>query len=353
MYNTNNKIKKEVFLLFIDDFHAYKLRISKYSGKMTEMTEEATKNALIMPFFILLGYDVFNPDEIMPEYTCDVATKKGEKIDYAIMHDGDPIILIEAKRAGLKLQKQQQGQLYRYFSTNHARLAILTNGVTYNFYSDINSPNIMDDEPFLSFNVFDDDEEIFLSSLEQFHRSKFNIKEILSKAVFLKYVKVVEQTIKQDLISPSDELVKYFLMRPEIRTGNRITAQIIEKHRAATAETMRKVFGVTINTCTTAAVHETPTACLPKNENSIIDHIKQIPISLSYIEECQGEVGIIYILKDGDSIGRIRYSKKRDFLRMDYTNFKSGKISFVCSIDECKDILEADIKGNNGLDVNV
>ena len=170
--------------MFTDDFQIYKGRISKHLDKIADMTEEATKNALIMPFLVLLGYDVFNPDEIMPEYVCDVATKKGEKIDYAIMHDGDPIILIEAKRAGLKLQKQQQGQLYRYFSTNHARLAILTNGLTYNFYSDINAPNIMDDEPFLSFNVLDDDEEIFLSSLEQFHKNNFNLKEILSKAVF-------------------------------------------------------------------------------------------------------------------------------------------------------------------------
>ena len=169
--------------MFTDDFQIYKGRISKHLDKIADMTEEATKNALIMPFLVLLGYDVFNPDEIMPEYVCDVATKKGEKIDYAIMHDGDPIILIEAKRAGLKLQKQQQGQLYRYFSTNHARLAILTNGLTYNFYSDINAPNIMDDEPFLSFNVLDDDEEIFLSSLEQFHKNNFNLKEILSKVV--------------------------------------------------------------------------------------------------------------------------------------------------------------------------
>lgn len=147
--------------MFIDDFRTYKNRISQHISKFPDIAEEATKTVLIMPFLMLLGYDVFDPNEILPEYTCDVATKKGEKIDYAIMRDGDPAILVEAKRAGMKLQKQQQGQLYRYFSTNQARLAILTNGVTYNFYSDINAPNVMDDEPFLSFNVLDDDEELF------------------------------------------------------------------------------------------------------------------------------------------------------------------------------------------------
>lgn len=325
--------------MFIDDFHAYKAKISKYTDKLSEMTEEATKNALIMPFFVLLGYDVFNPDEVMPEYTCDVAAKKGEKIDYAIMHDGDPIVLIEAKRAGMKLQKQQQGQLYRYFSTNRARLAVLTNGITYNFYSDINAPNVMDDEPFLSFNILEDDEEIFVSSLEQFHKNKFNVKQILSKAIFLKYISVVEQTLKQDLISPSDELVKYFLSRPEIKTGGRITTQIIEKHRAATAETMRKVLGITINANEAKPVNNVPEAPSMGNENSIIDFINAISDDLSCVEERQGEIGIVYIHKDGSPIGRIRYSKKHDQLRFDYTSIKNGKISFIHTIDECKNMI--------------
>lgn len=210
--------------MFKDDFRTFRNKVQQYSDKFDTMTEEATKNAIIMPFLVLLGYDVFDPEEIIPEYTCDVAGKKGEKIDYVILHDGEPTVLIEAKRAGLKLQKQQQGQLYRYFSTNRCRLAVLTNGITYSFFSDINAPNVMDDEPFLSFNILEDDEELFLSSLEQFHKSVFNVKDILTKAVFLKYLKVVEQTLRQDLINPSDELVKYFLSRPEIKTGNRITA---------------------------------------------------------------------------------------------------------------------------------
>ena len=74
------------------------------------MTEEATKNALVMPFFAMLGYDVFDTNEFMPEFVCDFGTKKGEKIDYAILKDGEPVMMIEVKRAGAKLQKQQQAQ---------------------------------------------------------------------------------------------------------------------------------------------------------------------------------------------------------------------------------------------------
>ncbi len=320
--------------MFSDNFHAFKKRVSQYSDNFDNMTEEATKTAIIMPFLMLLGYDVFDPNEVMPEYVCDVAGKKGEKIDYVVLHDSEPIILIEAKRAGLKLQKQQQGQLYRYFSTNRCRLAILTNGSTYNFYSDINAPNVMDDDPFLSFNILSDDEELYLSSLEQFQKSVFNIKEILSKAVFLKYVKVVEQTLKQDLISPSDELVKYFLMRPEIRNGNRITTQLIDKHRSATAEAMRKVMGTTITepqkpTSPAGIMTQGLVAELSKKAISSINTARPDAVC-----DCTENDGVVSIsIKDNDEeIGRLRISNHKR-VKIDYTKPHNG-VRFYTNVDD-------------------
>lgn len=232
---------------FLEKIEKFRSRITGMSDSFSDMTEEATKNALIMPFFTILGYDVFDPQEFVPEFVCDVGTKKGEKIDYAIMSDGEPIMLIEAKKAGMKLQKQQQGQLYRYFSVNRARIAILTNGLQYNIYSDINSPNVMDDEPFFTFNILNDDPSVFIQSLKQFCKDGLDIPSILSEAVYLKYFSVVEKTFREDLESPSDELVKYFLSRPEINSGKRITAHTINKYRSVTAGALRKVMGVTIS----------------------------------------------------------------------------------------------------------
>jgi len=235
---------------FNDTFKQYLNKVKKMKDQLSDLTEEATKNALIMPFFAMLGYDVFDTDEFMPEFICDVGTKKGEKVDYALLKDGEPVILIEAKRAGMKLQKQQQSQLYRYFTVNRCRLAILTNGITYQVFSDINTPNIMDDEPFLSFNLLEDDPMIYRSAVRQFSKENFDVKNILSKAVFQKYEKVVIKTLKQDLSTPSDEIVKYFLSRPEIKSGNRITAQMIERHREITQKAMQKVFGAVIQSQT-------------------------------------------------------------------------------------------------------
>ena len=114
------------------------------------LTEEAAKTALVMPFIQALGYDIFNPGEVIPEFTADVGIKKGEKVDYAICKDGKVTILVECKPASVELSINHASQLFRYFSVTEARLAILTNGVVYKFFSDIERPNKMDDKPFFT-----------------------------------------------------------------------------------------------------------------------------------------------------------------------------------------------------------
>ena len=112
------------------------------------LTEEATKNAFIMPFINVLGYDVFNPLEVVPEMTCDIAMKKGEKIDYAIIKEGEPILLIECKHWAQDLNLHDN-QLIRYFNVSKAKFGILTNGITYRFYTDLIEPNKMDEKTIL------------------------------------------------------------------------------------------------------------------------------------------------------------------------------------------------------------
>ena len=117
-------------------------------------TEEATKTSLIMPFFNILGYDVFNPNEFIPEFVADVGIKKGEKVDYAIALNNKITILIEAKSVNENLKKHDS-QLFRYFGTSEAKLAILTNGIEYRFYTDLEEANKMDTAPFLTINLLE------------------------------------------------------------------------------------------------------------------------------------------------------------------------------------------------------
>ena len=124
------------------------------SIKNNIQTEEATKTSLIMPFFQMLGYDVFNPNEFIPEFIADIGIKKGEKVDYAIVLNDEVVMLIEAKPISEKLEKHSS-QLFRYFGTSKAKFAILTNGNNYKFYTDLEKTNVMDSVPFLDVNIDD------------------------------------------------------------------------------------------------------------------------------------------------------------------------------------------------------
>ena len=132
------------------DFKDSILQLSKRVTSLKEsiQTEEATKNAFIMPFIQVLGYDVFNPLEVVPEMDCDITKKKGEKIDYAIMKDGSPIMLIECKHWKQDLNLHDN-QLKRYYVASKAKFGVLTNGIVYRFYTDLIKENIMDDVPYL------------------------------------------------------------------------------------------------------------------------------------------------------------------------------------------------------------
>lgn len=192
---------------FIDTIKQFSTRVEKVKG--TLVTEEATKMSLIVPFFQLLGYDVFNPSEFVPEYTADFGVKKGEKVDYAIFLDGIPVILIEAKGCNESLDNHT-AQLFRYFSTTKARFGILTNGVVYRFFTDLENANLMDDVPFLEFDLSNPKDAI-INEVKKFHKTSFDVDNIFSTASELKYSNEFRSAFAKELQSPSDEVVKLFL----------------------------------------------------------------------------------------------------------------------------------------------
>lgn len=175
-------------------------------------TEEATKTSLIMPMIRALGYDPNNPTEVVPEFTADVGSKKGEKVDYAILKDNEPIILLECKWCGADLDKAHASQLYRYFTVTDARFGVLTNGVTYRFFSDLEEPNRMDAKPFFEFNLIDDSDAA-VTELKKFTKDAFDLEGILTTASELKYTREIKRLLGEELREPSQEFVRYFASR--------------------------------------------------------------------------------------------------------------------------------------------
>ena len=174
-------------------------------------TEEATKNAFVMPFIQILGYDIFNPTEVIPEHICDIGTKKGEKVDYVIKKNEEPILIFECKH-WKESADAHNSQLHRYYHVSKARFGVLTNGTVYNFYTDLEKPNIMDEKPFLTIDI-EDLKDNSVKILESFTKQQYNLEDILDSAEALKYIKAIRNEFEKEVEIPSDELVKLLVSR--------------------------------------------------------------------------------------------------------------------------------------------
>nr|WP_137676789.1 type I restriction endonuclease [Parerythrobacter lutipelagi] len=197
-------------------------------------TEEAAKTALVLPFLQALGFDVFNPSEVVPEFTCDVGTKKGEKVDYAIVLEGDVTMLIECKPTSQELSLRHASQLYRYFGVTDAKFAILTNGADFKFYSDLTASNRMDEKPFFEFNLCNL-RKSDIRNLANFQKSGFNVDEIVETAASLQMEGEVTKVIEAEMADPSAEFVKLVAAKA---TNRRVTAGL----RAAIARHIPNAF---------------------------------------------------------------------------------------------------------------
>ncbi|WP_052200269.1 type I restriction endonuclease [Exiguobacterium sp. ZOR0005] len=225
---------------FSSDIRTVSQRIQQLRHSIS--TEEATKTALIMPFFQTLGYDVFNPAEFTPEYIADVGIKKGEKVDYAIMEEGKPTILIEAKSIREPLTRHDS-QLFRYYGTTQAKFAILTNGDMYRFYTDLETPNVMDTVPFFEITLSNiKDNEI--KELYKFKKQEFNVNTILSTAEELKYLSAIKDQLKSLSQSPSDELIR--LLIQECYQGMK-TQTVVDKFRPIVAKAFNQFINENMN----------------------------------------------------------------------------------------------------------
>ena len=203
-------------------------RRSKSAEKQAE-TEEATKTAVVLPFLQALGFDVFDLNEVVPEFVADVGIKKGEKVDFAVKIDGKIAMLIEAKPIHAKLGDTQYSQLYRYFAVTDARLAILMNGKEAWFFSDTDAPNKMDKKPFFKFDLQDHDAGQ-IEELSRFQKGSFAIESIIEAASNLKYVHNAAAYLKRQMSDPDEDFIR--LVAKNIHEGS-ITKAVQELVRPA------------------------------------------------------------------------------------------------------------------------
>lgn len=296
---------------FSEDIKELGKKISQFETKA--LTEEATKMSMILPFFQLLGYDVFNPSEFCPEFTADVGIKKGEKVDYAILINEQPVILIEAKAVNRKLDKHSS-QLFRYFVTTPAKFAILTNGITYKFYTDLEEPNKMDKEPFLEFDL-PDVKDNQINQIEKFHKNHLNIDDILDTASILKYNTLFKKAITQQIINPSNDFVKIFL-QPFYKGAK--TQAVIEKFKPILKNSLQEYINETVNDKIKSALDNTNATTTTEEERITTD------------EEWETITCIKNILKDTIKSEDIYHKQTESYLAILY---KNNVRKWICRIN--------------------
>ncbi|UIR54848.1 type I restriction enzyme HsdR N-terminal domain-containing protein [Sphingobacterium sp. SRCM116780] len=279
---------------FKDEIRQFASRVDRLLPQIK--TEEATKTSLIMPFLKILGYDVFDPFEVQPEFIADIGIKKGEKVDYAILREGKPIILIECKHYADGLDPHNS-QLFRYFHTSEAKFSLLTNGVEYRFYTDLVTPNKMDEKPFFEFKISDiKDNE--LAELRKFHKSVFDLDSISSAASELKYFNELTILANGEMQNPSDEFVRYFTRQvyPSV-----VTVKILEQFTPL----VKRVFSQIVND---QIAERLKSALKKETENEaqqILTPAEPESLIVTTEEEIDGFLIVKSILRKDVEVGRI------------------------------------------------
>lgn len=286
----------------------FKDQIAQLASRVEKMlpqiqTEEATKNALVMPFIQIMGYDVFNPFEVNPEYIADLGIKKGEKVDYAIIKDGEPTILIECKHH-LENLDPHNSQLFRYFHTTKAKFGLLTNGIVYRFYTDLVEKNKMDSTPFFEFKITEI-KDVEIAELKKFHKSYFDVDNITNTASELKYLNELKSLLHNEIADPSDSFVTYFTKQvyPKV-----ITAKVKEQFTPIIKRCFNQLISDAINERLKSALNQ-------EKEKDVAEAIKIEEIILAEPEsgivtteeEIEGFFIVKSILRETVSPARITY----------------------------------------------
>jgi len=199
---------------------------------------------MIMPFIQLLGYNVFDPLEVTPELIADIGTKKGEKVDYAVLLEGKPIMLFECKKSGADLHINHASQLFRYFHVTAARFGVLTNGLVYKFFTDLEQPNKMDEKPFFEFNILDFKERD-VDELKKFAKTMFDIDTILTTANDLKYTRAIQNRLAEWMLNPSEDFVR--LLAKDMLSGKKFTPTVKDQFTIITKRAFEQLLGERIN----------------------------------------------------------------------------------------------------------
>ncbi|TDQ29731.1 type I restriction endonuclease [Tenacibaculum caenipelagi] len=317
-------------------------KLKALSQKITTLkdqieTEEATKTAFVLPFIDILGYDIFNPTEVVPEFTADIGLKKGEKVDYAIIENNVPILIIECKHWKENLNTHNS-QLFRYFHTSKSRFALLTNGIEYKFFTDLEATNKMDEKPFLEFDITKLKEPT-INEILKFHKSNFDIDQIVNNASSLKYSKEIKKIFNTQLVDPENDFIRFFSSR--VYSG-RQTERVLEQFKELVSKSINQLISERVNDRLHSALNKEEEKLVEENIESEQKNESKI---VTTEEEMEAYRIVVAILRKKIQVERVAYRDTQSYfgVLLDDNNRKplcrfhfNGKTKYVGLFDANK-----------------
>lgn len=283
--------------------------------KDSVQTEQAAKTAFVLPLIQALGYKIFDPTEVCPEYIAAAPGLRGEKVDYAILVNGMPSILIECKFHKNDLAHPKNcSQLFKYFSATQARFAVLTNGIHYWFYTDTERTHIMDEKPFFEFNILDFNESS-INELKKFSREAFNPDEMASCARQLLYKKEINRLLSEQFTNPSPDFVKLFA--GQVYKGHMVVS-VVEKFTEILKGCLKDYINERINDKIRSAMDidipdpkKTDVADCPDLTSNLASEVIETIVTTA--DEMQSFYLIKSILRDVIELSRIQYRDTKNY----------------------------------------
>jgi len=338
-------------------------KVKQYKDNIN--TEQSTIQSLIMPFFQALGYDTYNPLEVVPEFTADIAgISNKEKVDIAIMMNGKPLIVIECKSCNTKLEKHS-GQLTKYFNATDAKFAILTNGIIYQFFTDLDKTNIMDTTPFLEFDILNMKDEL-LPEIMKFHKNHFDTDNILNAAQELKYTRLIKEYLHKQTHEPDKEFVR-MIIRDAIYADKEpkpiVTQKMIDMFMPLTKHSFVHFLNEQATERLQAAIHSRADDDSDDDEakkaNVINEQEDQKPTTIeTTLEELEGYAIVKSILRDMIDADRLTYRHAQKYMVVLFDNNKNkricrlwfkGRNKYITTPDENMNPVRHDISSLNDI----
>lgn len=248
-------------------------------------TEEKTKNAILLPFFRVLGYDPIDLRDVEPQFPVELDGMGPREVDYAVKVDGSPVMLFQWEKAEVDLDTSEGDPLYRKLPILDTSVVVHTNGLSYRLYVHLGAQSRIEDRPFLEFDLLDHTAEE-IEQLQLLTKSTFDTEALLAAAFEHRYGQRLEQFLARQKETPSDHFVRF--LAAQAFEGD-VSAEDLERFRPVVRDVLHQHVSVNAETAPEQTSEPAPELAHPADKSESNDVVPDVLRNLGSAPEESGD----------------------------------------------------------------